>query len=312
MNVIQVRTIVSLLCWLALTTNPPTQPKELFQQPGINREVRITVTVIDQEGRPIGGLLKENFSVLEKKTPEEVTFFAAENPPISIALLIDLSGSMSQAKTARTAEAIRKFATASNKGNHYLLVGFNTQSQLFCEWCSENSLPAAWEELLKYKPRSNTALFDACDLVTRKMRSAPDHRRVVVIVSDGSDNDSKVTVKSVSLLLRQSDVMVYTIGVVGKSDDVSALGWEGQGILADLSSVTGGKAFFPRSPAELDEVLANLSLELANQYVIGFKPSYQPDSKFHEIKINVNQPVQPPARKPPHLSVRYRSTYFNN
>jgi Ca-activated chloride channel family protein len=312
--------ITSVLCALApqITLSPLAREQSAksfdspYQRPIIDRDVLITVTVSDQHARPVVGLPKESFSVLEKKAPEEITFFSAEDPPASVALLFDLSGSMTQAKTARAAEAIHKFAVASNKSNHYLVIGFNTRTQLFSDWCGENDLQVAWDGIVKYVPRNNTALYDACDLVVRRMQFAPDRRRVIIIISDGIDNDSKVTFAELRLLLGRSDVMIYAVGLLSGTDVGNALGGEGPSTLADLASVTGGKAFFPGSAKEFDETCKNLALELAHQYVIGFKPSSPPDNKFHEIKIKVTPPFQPPANKPPRVSVRYRATYLNH
>jgi Ca-activated chloride channel family protein len=107
-------------------------------------------------------------------------------------------------------------------------------------------------------------------------------------------------------MLKESDVVVYSIGILSGIDSGSSMGMEGQGILDELSSVSGGKAFFPNTPAEMDEIFERIALELRHQYSIGYRPSnFANDGKWHKIKVKIS-----PPRGLPRLFVRSKEGYY--
>jgi len=109
-------------------------------------------------------------------------------------------------------------------------------------------------------------------------------------------------------LLKESDVTVYSIGILDGSDAGSSMGMEGQGILDELSSVSGGKAFFPNTEAEMDEIFERIALELRHQYSIGYRPTnFANDGKWHKIKVKVT-----PPRGLPRLFVRSKEGYYSS
>ncbi|MCA1557129.1 MAG: VWA domain-containing protein, partial [Acidobacteria bacterium] len=131
-------------------------------------------------------------------------------------------------------------------------------------------------------------------------------KRAIILISDGQDNDSRYTFSEVRKLLKESDVVLYGIGILGGNDPGSAQGMEGQSILDELSSVSGGKAFFPNSGAEMDEIFERIALELRHQYSIGYKPkNLTLDGKWRKLKVKVT-----PPRGLPRLFVRSRDGYY--
>ena len=106
--------------------------------------------------------------------------------------------------------------------------------------------------------------------------------------------------------MKESDVVTYAVGIVSPNDAGSSLGMQGQAFLDEISSVSGGKAFYPQSDVEMDEIFERIALELRHQYSIGYTPKdFQADGKWRKLKVKVN-----PPRGLPRLSVRGRDGYF--
>ncbi len=117
---------------------------------------------------------------------------------------------------------------------------------------------------------------------------------------------SRYTFSELRRLLKESDVVLYGIGILSGSDAGSQMGMEGQGILDELASVSGGKAFFPRSNAEMDDIFEQIALELRHQYSIGYKPvNFTSNGRWHKIKVKVT-----PPRGLPRLFVRSKEGYY--
>ena len=154
--------------------------------------------------------------------------------------------------------------------------------------------------------KSNTALYDACYLGVERVQRGAHGKRALLLISDGQDNNSRYTFNELRRVLKESDVVLYSVGILGGSDIGSSLGMEGQSILDELSGVSGGKAFYPRSPAEMDDIFEQIALELRHQYSIGYRPkNFVNDGKWRRIKVKVN-----PPRGLPRLFVRSREGYY--
>jgi Ca-activated chloride channel family protein len=139
-----------------------------------------------------------------------------------------------------------------------------------------------------------------------KVQRGAHPKRALLLISDGQDNSSRYTFSELRRMLKESDVVVYSIGILSGIDSGSSMGMEGQGILDELSSVSGGKAFFPNTPAEMDEIFERIALELRHQYSIGYRPSnFANDGKWHKIKVKIS-----PPRGLPRLFVRSKEGYY--
>ncbi len=116
---------------------------------------------------------------------------------------------------------------------------------------------------------------------------------------------SRYNFNEVRRLLKETDVTIYSIGI-NAGDGGSELGMQGQSFLEELSSATGGKAFFPQTDVELDEIFERIALELRHQYSIGYTPKdFAPDGKYHKVKLKIE-----PPRGLPRLTVRGRDGYY--
>jgi Ca-activated chloride channel family protein len=295
-------------------TPPPVDSSSAGQQKSINEIdgpvivntdlITFTVTVTDTYGRYVSGLGKNAFTVLDEKKPQEITFFSDDDAPVSVGVLFDVSGSMSGDKIKRAREALSKFIQTSHNMDEYFLIAFNSRAQLLLDRTRDGN--AVLDKLTFVQTRNNTALYDACYLGVEKVQRGVHPKRALLLISDGQDNNSRYTFSELRRLLKESDVTLYGIGILSGSDAGSGLGMEGQGTLDDLASVSGGKAFFPRSNAEMDDIFEQIALELRHQYSIGYKPvNFSNDGRWHKIKVKVN-----PPRGLPRLFVRSKEGYY--
>jgi Ca-activated chloride channel family protein len=266
--------------------------------------ITFTVTVTDIYGRFVSGLDKKAFSIFEDKQQQEILFFSDDDAPVSVGVLFDVSGSMSGTKVKRAREALAHFVQTSHDRDEYFLIAFNSRVQLLMDRTRDGN--AVLDKLAFVQTRSNTALYDACYLGVERVQRGVHPKRALLLISDGQDNNSRYTFNELRRELKESDVVLYAIGILDGSDVGSSLGMEGQGILDELAGVSGGKAFYPRSAAEMDDIFEQIALELRHQYSIGYRPpNFVSDAKWHHIKVKVA-----PPRGLPRLFVRTKEGYF--
>ncbi len=266
--------------------------------------ITLTVTVTDTYGRYVSGLSKNAFSVFDEKQPQQITYFSDDDSPVSVGVVFDVSGSMSGDKIKRARDALSKFIQTSHDSDEYFLIAFNSRAQLLLDKTRDGN--AVLDKLTFVETRNQTALYDACYLGVEKVQRGVHPKRALLLISDGQDNDSRYTFNELRKLLKESDVVLYAVGILSGSDAGSTMGMEGQGVLDDLAGVSGGKAFFPRSAAEMDDIFEQIALELRHQYSIGYKPeTFTSDGKWHRIKVKVS-----PPRGLPRLFVRSKEGYY--
>ena len=266
--------------------------------------ITLTVTVTDTYGRYVSGLGKGAFSVMDNKEPVDITYFSDDDSPVSVGVIFDVSGSMSGDKVKRARDALGKFIQTSHDSDEYFLIAFNSRAQLLLDKTRDGT--SVLNKLTFVETKSQTALYDACYLGVEKVQRGAHQKRALLVISDGQDNNSRYTFKELKKLLKESDVTLYAIGILSGNDAGSSLGMEGQGILDELAGVSGGKAFFPRSAAEMDDIFEQIALELRHQYSIGYKPeTFVNDGKWHRVKVKVTSP-----RGLPRLFVRTKEGYY--
>ncbi|MBV9927067.1 MAG: VWA domain-containing protein [Acidobacteria bacterium] len=289
----------------SMLDGPIVQPFVDDDKPNIIHSdlVTLTVTVTDTYGRFVTGLNKNAFSIFDDKNEQEIAFFSDEDAPVSLGIVFDVSGSMGGDKIMRAREALSKFVDTSHARDEYFLIGFNTRAQLLLNHTRDSD--ALLQKLTFVQTHGQTALYDATYLGVERVTRGAHKKRAVLLISDGQDNSSRYTFNELKRMLKESDVIIYAIGIVSPNDD-SALGYGGRAILEELAGVSGGKAFFPSTGAEMNDTFERIALELRTQYSISYRPSaFANDGKWHKLKIK----VQPP-RGFPRLFVRGREGYF--
>ena len=293
----------------------PAKPAASQSQPKLGTEldgpvvvntdlITVTVTVTDTYGRYVSGLSKNAFTILDEKQPQEIRYFSDDDAPVSVGVIFDVSGSMSGDKIKRAREALSKFIQTSHDSDEYFLIAFNSRAQLLLDKTRDGN--AVLDKLTFVETHGQTALYDAVYLGVEKVQRGIHPKRALLVISDGQDNSSRYTFDNLRRLLKESDVTLYGVGILSGSDAGSSLGMEGQGILDELSGVSGGKAFFPRSGAEMDDIFEQIALELRHQYSIGYKPAnFVGDGKWRRLKVKVT-----PPRGLPRLFVRSKEGYY--
>jgi Ca-activated chloride channel homolog len=266
--------------------------------------ITLNVTVTDIYGRFVSGLGKNAFAIFDEKTQQEISHFSDEDSPVSVGILFDVSGSMSGDKVRRARDALSHFIQTSHDRDEYFLIGFNSRAQLLMDRTRDGQ--SVLDKLMFVQTKNNTALYDACYLGVERVQRGAHPKRALLLISDGQDNNSRYTFNELRRVLKESDVVLYAIGILGGSDMGSSLGMEGQGILDELAAVSGGKAFYPNSAAEMDDIFEQIALELRHQYSIGYRPAnFVSDGKWHKIKIKLS-----PPRGLPRLFPRYKEGYY--
>ena len=266
--------------------------------------VTLTLTVTDLYGRYVSGLSKNAFAITDNNQEQDITFFSDSDAPISVGIVFDISGSMSKEKIAKARTALSRFIATSHPSDEYFLIAFNSKAQLLLDRTRDGE--AVLDKLTLVQPKNDTALYDAVYLGIEKVTRGSHNKRALLIISDGQDNASRYNFGEVRRLMKESDVVAYSIGILGDRDASSALGMQGQAFLDEISSVTGGKAFYPQTDVEMDEIFERIALELRHQYSIGYIPKdFQPDGKWRKVKVKVK-----PPRGLPRLTVRGRDGYY--
>ncbi len=297
------------------TTGPPkgaeapaqTGPGALKVHPGsfirMNVDlVLVPVTVTDPMNRLVTGLEKSDFQVYENSKEQAIRTFAAEDAPVSIGIIFDLSGSMTS-KLLRAKEAILQFIKTANPQDEFFVIGFNDRPELIEDFT--NSVVDIQARLATVRSGHRTALLDAIYYGVQKMRDAGHERKALLVVSDGGDNRSRYTEGEVRSQVREADVEIYSIGIF---DPYAPTPEERTGpqLLADISEITGGRLFRVEDIDELSDIAEKISTELRNQYVIGYRPQeLTRDGKWRKVKVKVN----PPPGLPP-LTVYARTGYY--
>lgn len=289
-------------------TPSPTPPVQAVEDEGrvkIQTDlVTLTLTVTDIYGRYVSGLQKGAFTVFDNGEEQEISFFSDTDAPVSLGILFDVSDSMSGTKIGKARRALERFINTSHPNDEYFLIAFNNRAQLLLDRTRDGE--AVLRKLTLVNPKNNTALYDACYLGIEKVTRGAHQKKAMLIISDGQDNASRYNFGEVRRLLKESDVVVYAVGIVDGRDLGSQEGMQGQAFLDELTSVTGGKAFYPTTDVEMDEIFERIALELRHQYSIGYTPrDFKQDGKWHKVKVKVK-----PPRGLPRLTVRNREGYY--
>lgn len=260
--------------------------------------VFLNVSVMDFWNRYIIGLEKEHFIVYEDKVVQTISHFVQNKAPLSLGIVFDFSSSMEDDNRIREAkEAFRRLLDSGIPGDECLLITFNQTVTLVKDFTDDSSsLP---NDIALKKPDGNTALFDAVYMGLEEVRKGKNERKALIIISDGENNRSRYTAVDVREFAAESDVQIYAIVQRGR------LGY-GLGVLQNITTLTGGRAFLPRYSEELDYYIDLIHAELRNQYVIGYVPSNKThDGKWRNIVVRL---LTPPGLT--RLSIRTRRGYF--
>ena len=267
--------------------------------------VMVNVTITDPFDRVVTGLEESNFQVFDEKVEQKIVSFSTEDAPISVGLIFDSSGSMGE-KIQKAKEASMQFFKTANPQDEFMLINFNDRPNLITSFTSK--LESLQERLMFLKSGGKTALLDAIYLGLNQAKKATASRKALLVLSDGGDNNSRYTERDVRQAVKESDVQIYTVGIFepmasrGRTPEEAG----GPGLLAELAEVSGGRMFSVEDANELPDITEKISIELRNQYVIGYRPSnLVRDGRWRRIKVKLNAPKGLPP-----LQVYARTGYY--
>jgi Ca-activated chloride channel family protein len=260
----------------------------------------VPVFVTDAANRPVITLQKKDFAIYEENKLQDVRYFSSQEAPISIALLVDVSKSMSD-KIDTERSAIEQFFNNANPSDEYFAITFSDSHRLLAG--PTQSVDNIERRLAAIEPGGPTAMLDAIYLAESKLRSARYERRAIVIISDGGDNASRYTLKEIKSLVRESDVQIFALGLFDTffvNTIEERLGGEW---LREITDPTGGRTLTVENRAKLAEAAATLSREMRNEYLLGYRPS-STASGWRKLKVRVT-----PTAVEQSLQAHYKKGY---
>lgn len=275
------------------------------QQPGTFRTtvdlVHFNVAVVDKQGKPVTGLTKEDFEVVERGKPQSVRFFSTGSleaaPPLHVGLLLDTSGSMAaDLKDARSAAI--KFVNTLDHAKDVTLVDFDTEVRV-ARFAPE-SYPRLVERIRARKPNGWTALYDAIGVYLNGAQQQ-DGQKVLVLYTDGGDTRSSITFSEMLTLCKASDVTVYAVGYMEHQGSGRMMQRQE---LERVASLTGGQAYFPGVAKDLDGVFEKIREELAARYSLGYlSTDVRTDGAWRPVEIKLKANLK-------NVRLRTRTGYF--
>jgi Ca-activated chloride channel family protein len=261
------------------------------------RLVVLPTTVVDKNGHLVTDLTKEQFTVYEDGVVQPITKFKREDVPVSLGLIIDNSGSMRD-KRAKVEAAAVGLAKASNPEDESFVVNFNDEAFLDLPHGREftSDIKELEEALTRIDARGGTAMRDAIRMsIDHVKEKGHKDKKVLVVVTDGNDNSSVISLENLVKASQQSGILIYSVGLL--SDEERREAKRAEHALIDLGVATGGEAFFPKDLSEVDRITQRVAHDIRNQYTIQYSPTNAAmDGTFRQIKVTVNAPGKPTPR----------------
>jgi Ca-activated chloride channel family protein len=268
--------------------------------------VLVPVTVTDSYSHPVVTLSKSDFLLYEGDRAQVISYFSGEDAPISVALVLDFSGSMKN-KIEYEREAMSEFLGNANPADEYFVITVASKPALVAN--SATSIETIQNQLALQEPRGGTALFDGIYLGLQQLQNARYQRKALLVISDGGDNRSRYTLKEVRSMVAESDIITYAIGLF---DDMPLLLFKtfeerwGRKWLGSVTDVSGGRTIAADSRQQIPEIAAIISRELRYQYVLGYRPELKShDGKWRKVKVSTVT-----GEGHPKLHVHYKEGYF--
>jgi Ca-activated chloride channel family protein len=249
-------------------------------------EVNVIFTVTDKHGHFIKNLKQNDFMVLDNKQPASAirSFRAETDLPLRVGLLIDASNSIrdrfhfeQEAAAAFLNQVVRP------RSDRAFVIGFDTTPEVTQDFT--DSTEALSRGIRMLRPGGGTALYDAVyyacrDKLMKSEQNGP-VRRAVILVSDGDDNQSRVTGNEAIQMAQRAEVIIYAI-----STNISGIKLRGDKILEKMADATGGRAFFPFKMDDVANSFTEIQDELRSQYAVAYKPAtFASDGQYHSIDI---------------------------
>lgn len=282
--------------------------------------INVTATVTDGEGRFVSGLGKDDFIVYEDGQPQTITHFSNERVPVSLGIALDASGSMTSDKMSAARAAIDRFVyDLLGSDDDLFFMQFANRPQLVQEWTTDRR--AISRAVTRVLPAGGTALYDAIADGVPLANIGRHPKKALLAISDGNDTSSRISVGELRSVIRESEVLVYALGVDGtaaqrRSGPTIQLpmplpfpipGGRGRrplppfgggsrrtqtervnaSALRQITDDTGGRTEIIRGFRDLDGATTRLADELSKQYYLGYASPGKKDGRWHDIRVEV-------------------------
>jgi len=300
--------VISARAGRSQTTQETPAPKSEKQAPPqtlkIDVElVLVNATVTDSLNRYVSGLEGNHFQIWEDKIEQKVEYFSAEDVPISIGVIFDVSGSMKD-KISTARQAAATFLKTGNPEDEYFLVEFANRPEVASDFTTD--VTKLQSKLIMTPAKGMTAMYDSVYLGLEKLKEGTNPKKALLLITDGEDNRSRYTFQNVKEFVKEQDVQIYSIGIVDEWNSQLGAGKTGRAMIEELAELTGGQAFFPDSVYELEDICTKIAVELKNQYVIGYHTTNgAKDGKWRKVRVKVN-----PPKGIQRLNVRAKQGYY--
>jgi len=284
---------------------PPAVPAARAQQPSgavFRAETRLVVlhaSVVDKKGKLITNLPRKAFTVYENDVKQEIKIFRREDVPVSMGLIIDNSGSMRD-KRQQVESAALALVEASNPEDEVFIVNFNDEAYLDVDFTSD--IKKMEEGLTRIDSRGGTAMRDALSMsIDHLVENAKKDKKVLLVITDGNDNTSAVTLEKLVHKAQQAEVLIYAIGLLNQEQRRERK--RAKRALDAITKASGGLAYYPDDVSEVHDIALRVAHEIRNQYVIAYSPTNPAlDGSYRRIRVEVKAKGNP--------KVRTRSGYY--
>lgn len=272
------------------------------EEPTFRADTRLVVlhaSVMDKNGKLLTGLPQTAFKVFENDVEQPVRKFTREDVPVSMGLIIDNSGSMRD-KRQKVEAAALALVKASGQIDEVFIVNFNDDA--FLDVPFTNDVKKLEEGLTRIDSRGGTAMRDALSMSIDEIREkAKRDKKVLLVVTDGNDNTSQMSLEKLQEKAARAEVLIYSIGLLNEEERREAA--KARRALTNLANISGGLAFFPKELSDVERIAQDVANEIRNQFMIAYSPINQNlDGTFRKVKVQVNAPGRP--------QVRTRSGYY--
>src|SRR5262245_6609833 len=262
----------------------------------------VTATVRDENGKLVTGLPREAFEIFEDGTRVPISQFTNERVPRGLGLLLDVSDSMFGRRIKDAEGAVERFLTSLlDPADAFFLMAFNHQPRLLFGWKTDAA--GVHESLASLKPTGSTAIYDAMAAAMPYLENRPRERAALVLVTDGADTASDLSLHDLRPALVRTDAFVYAIAIdtpepqpIAKRISIETLN--------EITGQSGGRTEVVRATADLDTATANIAEELNHQYLLGYSSPHPGDGQYHSIRVRTVDPVYRVRARAGYVAVR--------
>lgn len=277
--------------------------------------INVTATVTDSQGRFVPGLRMEDFEVYEDGKLQKISQFDSERVPVSLGIVLDSSGSMEGEKMAKARDAVRRFLDELlGPQDEVFLMRFDSRVSVLSAWTENRS--AVSRLVGSIRPAGGTALYDAMSDAVPLGEQGTRRKKALVLISDGNDESSRTDVNTVQRQIRESEMLVYAVGIDSQQESVGqtigqvlgriilnsprsgssgrtsrSSGGErlNEGVLRSITDDSGGRTEIIRNARDIDAATAGIASELSRQYFLGYSTSSPRDGRWHTIDVRVKR-----------------------